>query len=195
MVSKHHPACPILAVTTSKKVYNQLSLDWGVFPDITERKDSTDEVFQQAVVRASESKLVKNGDLIVITGGMIADVSGTTNTIKVHIVGDILLEGKGITNTRASGQVSVIGKPEEVRGFNAGEIMVIRENTDEILAVMKNAAAIVTEEDADSQTAVVGKALGIPVVAGAHAATEILKSGTVVTVDGRTGRVYSGLKE
>jgi len=195
MVSKHHPACPILAVTTSKKIYNQLSLDWGVFPDITGRKDSTDEVFQQAVVRASESKLVNNGDLIVITGGMIADVSGTTNTIKVHIVGDVLLEGEGITNTRASGQVCVIGKPEEVQGFNAGEIMVVRETNDDILAVMKNAAAIVTEEGADSRTVIVGKALGIPVVAGAQAATEILKGGTVVTVDGGTGRVYSGLKD
>lgn len=194
MVSKYHPACPILAVTTSNNVFNQLSLVWGVFPDRTEKKSSTDEVFQQAVVKASESKLVKNGDLIVITGGMIADVSGTTNTIKVHIVGDVLLEGRGITNTRASGQVCVISTPEEVQGFNAGEVMVVKKNTDDTLAVMKNAAAIVTEEDIDSQTVIVGKALGIPVVANAQAATEILKSGTVVTVDGKTGRVYSGMK-
>lgn len=195
MVSKYHPACPILAVTTSKDVYNQLSLAWGVVPDMTEKKDSTDEVFQQAVTRASLSKLVVNGDCMVITGGMIADVSGTTNTIKVHIVGDVLVEGTGMTAGTASGQVCVINNPDDLRDLNAGQVMVIRKSTDEILAVMKNAAAIVTEEESESQTVTVGKALGLPVIANARSATEILKSGTVITVEGSTGRVYSGLKK
>ncbi len=195
MVSKYHPACPIMAVTTSRDVYNRLSLVWGVVPDITDKKDSTDEVFQQAVARASGSKLVANGDCIVITGGMIADVSGTTNTIKVHIVGDVLVEGKGVTTATASGQVCVILDPDDVRDVNAGQVMVIRESTDEILAILKNAVAIVTEEESESQTVTVGKALGLPVIANARSATEILKSGTVVTVEGNTGRVYSGLKK
>ncbi len=194
MVSRYHPACPILAVTTSKKIFYQLSLAWGVFPDITIRKETTDEVFQQAVIKASESKLVKNGDLIVITGGMIADVSGTTNTITVNIVGDVLIEGRGITQICSSGQVCVINNPDDVLNFNEGQVMVVKKTTDSILSAMKNAVAIVTEEDLDSQTVIVGKALGIPVVANAQGATEILKSGTVVTVDGKTGRVYSGFK-
>lgn len=194
MVSKYHPACPILAVTTSEDVFYELSLAWGVVPVKSQKRNSTDEVFQQAVHKSSESKLVKNGDLLVITGGMIADVSGTTNTVKVHIVGDVLIEGKGATDAAASGQVCVISNPDDIRIFNAGEVMVIRKTIDEILVLIKNAAAIVTEEDADSQAVIVGKALGIPVIANAEGASEILKSGTVVTVDGKTGRVYSGLK-
>jgi pyruvate kinase len=196
MVSKYRPACTILAYTASRKVFNQMSLSWGVLPDLAEKKRSTDEIFLQAVSKASASKLVKNGDLIVITGGMIADVSGTTNMIKVHIVGDILLEGRGVTKMNGSGSVCVINEDVDVQNFNAGEVLVIKKTTDEVLEVLKNAAAIVTEEDGgDSESVIVGKALGIPVVSNAPAATEILKSGTVVTVDGSTGRIYSGNRQ
>jgi pyruvate kinase len=196
MVSRYRPACPILATTASKKVFNQLSLSWGVYPDMTERKDTTDEVFKQAVAKAAESGMVNNGDLIVITGGMIADVSGTTNMIKVHIVGDILLEGKGGTLSRASGSVCVIQDPADLQNFNVGEVLVIHETTDEILAVLKNAAAVITEEsERDSKALIVARALGLPAICGADHATEILKSGTVVTVDGKEGVVYSGLRE
>jgi pyruvate kinase len=196
MVARYRPACPILATTASKKVFNQLSLSWGVYPDMTERRNTTDEVFKQAVSKATGSGLVKNGDLIVITGGMLADVSGTTNMIKVHIVGDVLLEGKGGSASRASGSVCVIQNPGELKNFNAGEVLVIRETTDEILTVMKNAAAVITEEnEKESQAVIVARALGLPVIFGAENATEILKSGTVVTVDGKSGVIYSGIRE
>ncbi len=196
MVSKYRPACPILAYTAYRKVYNQLSLSWGVVPDLAERKDSTDEIFLQAASRASASKILKNGDLVVITGGMIADVSGTTNMIKVHIIGDVLLEGKGLTSVTGSGSVCVIREDDDLLNFNAGEVLVIRRTTDDVLALIKNAAAVVTEEDgADSESVIVGRALKIPVIANAHAATEILKGGTVVTVDGKTGKIYAGKRQ
>jgi pyruvate kinase len=195
MVSKYRPACPILAYTAYRKVFNQLSLSWGVVPDIIERKDTTDEIFHQAVSRASASKILKNGDLVVITGGMIADVSGTTNMLKVHIVGDVLLEGRGITNVRSSGSVCVIIEDENIQNFNAGEVLVIKKTTDEIMVLLKNAIAVVTEEEGDSESVIAGKALGIAVVSGAPAATEILKSGTVVTVDGRSGKIYAGNRQ
>jgi pyruvate kinase len=191
MVSKYRPASPILAYTAYRKVFNQLSLSWGVVPDIIERKDTTDEIFHQAVSRASASKILKNGDLVVITGGMIADVSGTTNMLKVHIVGDVLLEGRGVTNARGSGSVCAIIEDEDIQNFNAGEVLVIKKTTDEIMVLLKNAIAVVTEEG-DSESVKAGKAMGIAVVSGASGATEILKSGTVVTVDGRSGKIYAG---
>jgi len=196
MVSRYRPACPILATTASRKVFNQLSLSWGVYPDMTERKNSTDEVFKQAVAKAAESSMIKSGDLVVITGGMIADVSGTTNMIKVHIVGDVLLEGKGGAPYRTSGSVCVIQTPADLIHFNVGEVIVIRNTSDEVLSVLRNAAAVVTEEpERESQAVIAARALGIPAVSDAENATEILKSGTVVTVDGKKGVIYSGIKK
>ena len=46
----------------------------------------------------------------------------------------------------------------------------------------------------DSHAAIVGQALGIPVIVGALGATKILKSGTAVTVDAKRGMVYCGEK-
>lgn len=195
MVSRYRPACPILATTTRVKVFNQLALSWGVFPILTERKRTTDEVFQQAVAVASESDIVKTGDLIVITGGMIADVSGTTNMLKVHVVGDILLEGRGTTGLAASGPACVITGEEDIRNFNGGEILVVDAAVDEVLVLLKNASALIIEEDRiDARTRAEGKRLNIPIIIGAKGATDIIKSGIIVTVDARSGRVYSGVK-
>jgi len=75
MVSKFRPSCPIIATTVSKKVYRQLALSWGVYPMLSDLKETTDELFEEAVDRALESGIVKNGDLVVITAGVPVGVS------------------------------------------------------------------------------------------------------------------------
>lgn len=54
---------------------------------------STDDLIHHAVQKAVEADLLKNGDLVVITAGVPLGVSGTTNLMKVHIVGDVLVTG------------------------------------------------------------------------------------------------------
>lgn len=90
MVCKFRPACTIIATTPNTRVQRQLNLSWGVIPlhSVTETK--TLEVFEQAVEIATQHGLVNNGDLVVITGGIPAGIPGTTNALKVHIVGSIL---------------------------------------------------------------------------------------------------------
>ena len=195
-VSRYRPACPIIATTVSEKVCRQLALTWGVVPLVSEVQGSMEELFDRAVENASGTGIVQSGDLVVITGGMPLGVSGTTNILKIHIVGDVLVEGRGITRAVASGNTCVISDdPGSIRDFNAGDIIVIHRTTDEILPVLKNASAIITEEDnPDSKAAVVGRALEIPVIIGAENATGILKSGIVITVDAAKGLVYSGVK-
>lgn len=197
VVSKYRPACPIIAATVSEKVFNQLALSWGIFPVLADFKETTDEVFEQAIEKASETDMLKNGDLVVITGGMPVGVSGTTNALKVQIIGDVLLEGKGINKLSRSGNLCVVQENENaIEYFNAGDVIVIAKTTDDILPVLKNSAAIITEEDGESSKAVtVGLALEIPVLTNAIDATKILKSGTIVTVDASKGLVFSGVKQ
>jgi len=97
-VSKYRPSCPIVAATMSKRVFNQLSLAWGVIPILTEIKGSTDEIFDQAIEGTFKSGIIKNGDLVVITGGTPVGFSGTTNTMKIHVVGDVLLQREQIAD-------------------------------------------------------------------------------------------------
>lgn len=194
MISRYRPVCKIIASTPLVKVYNQLALSWGVCPMLAVEAKTTDEIFENAVDNAVKACMVANGDLVVITGGMPVGVSGTTNMIKIDIVGDILLEGKSINGLSSTGILCVIADNKSMLDdFNGGDILVIKKSSDSILHLIKNASGVITEEDGqDSPAAIVGKALDIPVITNAEKATERLTSGTVVRIDGGKGQILSG---
>ena len=68
-LSKFRPTCPIIAPTLSVKARRQLNLSWGVIPIMSETRKNTDELFDHAVECAQKTGLIKDGDLVVITGG------------------------------------------------------------------------------------------------------------------------------
>ena len=148
-------------------------------------------MFDNGVEKALESGLVKNGDLAVITAGMPAGISGTTNTLKVHIVGKVLVQGVGIGTACATGELCVAQNAKEAMDkFSDGNILVVPFTDNSMLPIIKRASAIVVEEPGQScHTATVGLALDIPVVVGADNATKILKSGSVVTIDSERGLI------
>ena len=191
MIARFRPACPIIATTANPKVQRQLNLSWGVMPYLVGISNTTDEMFDSGVEKALESGLVKNGDLAVITAGMPAGISGTTNTLKVHIVGKVLVQGVGIGAACATGELCVAQNAKEAMDkFSDGNILVVPFTDNSMLPIIKRASAIVVEEHGQScHTATVGLALDIPVVVGAENATKILKSGSVVTFDSERGLI------
>ena len=192
MVARYRPGCEIIAPTTSINAFYQLSLSWGVYPILVDKKKNFDETFDEAVKKAAGTDLIDDGDLVLITCGLSANVSGITNTLMIQIVGDVLAKGKGINKLTATGNLCVVDK-DGVAGaeFNAGDIIVIKKTTNEVLPLLKHASAIITEEGDDSDSIVVGKALEIPVITNVVDATEIFKNGTVVTVDASKGYVLN----
>lgn len=190
-ISKYRPDMPIIGCTTREKTYRQLAMSWGVAPMRMQEEDQLDQLFSHAVKSAQEKGLVNSGDLVVITTGVPLGISGTTNLIKAHIAGDVLVTGTGVGELSACGNVCVARTEEEaLKRFRSGDILVIKQTANSILPLMKSAKAIVTEEAGmNSHAAVVGLALDIPVIVGAEHATNILKSGTIVTVDAGQGIV------
>jgi len=198
MISKFRPACPIVGCTPNEQTYRQLSLSWGVIPVSSEEKYSTDELFAHAIECALDAGVVRNGDLVVLTAGVPVGVSGTTNILKVDIVGDILVTGVGngvMTETECSGNLCVCNDEDEaLSSFKDNDILVIPFTTNKTLHLLRKAKGIITEEaGTTSHAAIVGLTLEIPVITGAAAATDILKSGTTVTIDSAHGLVYSGV--
>lgn len=194
MISRFRPECPIIATTISKKVQRQLALSWGVYPFLVTEVSTTDEMFDMGVDKALETGLVRNGDLVVITAGIPVGVSGTTNILKVHIVGKVLVQGSGLNNGAITGELCVVRDPKEAFDkFTEGNIIVAPFTNNEMLPVLKRASAIVVEEEGiGSHAAIVGMTLEIPVIIGAYNATQILKNGSVVTIDSERGLVYYG---
>lgn len=197
MISKYRPECPIISGTTDPTVQRQMNLSWGVVPIMIDEKDNTDSLFDHVVDVARKEKLVKNGDLVVITAGVPLGVSGTTNLLKVQLVGDVLVSGMGVTKGSVCGNLCVCTDEEDAeKSFKKGDILVIPQTSNKILHILKYADAIITEDGGmNSHAAIVGLALDKPVIVDAHNATKILKSGTTVTVDATRGIVFSGIEK
>ncbi len=191
LISKFRPSCPIIAPTTNQKTRRQLNLSWGVLPITSELRDNSDELFEHAVECAAKTNLLKTGDLVVITGGVPLGMSGTTNIMKVHLVGHVLVSGEGINKLETTAEVCVARNKDELKeSFKVGDIVVTKNTTKDMVPFLKKASGIICEDSGDN-AAIIGMALDIPVITGAMGATKILKSGTVVTMDGAHGHVYS----
>jgi pyruvate kinase len=83
-VAKHRPRAPVVAVSPSIDVVNQLALAWGVQPYLITPARDTDDMFSKAVAVARASGLAGSGNKVIITAGVRVNVPGTTNLIKVH---------------------------------------------------------------------------------------------------------------
>lgn len=86
VVSTFRPKAPIIACTSAERVARSLSLSWGVLPIVKERTDES-EVFKSAIDVSIKKGLLKKGDLIAITAGVPVGVGGTTNMLRIHVVG------------------------------------------------------------------------------------------------------------
>lgn len=194
MISKYRPVCPIISGTTDPKVHRQMNLSWGVVPIMVEEKKNTDDLFDHVVNVARKENLVKDGDLCVITAGVPLGISGTTNLLKVQLVGDVLVSGEGIGTGCVSANLCVCSCAEEaIRNYKPGDILVIPQTDNSLLPLIKSCAGLVTEQGGEnSHAAVVGLALEKPVIVNAESATHLLKSGTTVTVDATRGIVFNG---
>jgi pyruvate kinase len=193
-VSKFRPNKPILAVTPHVDVARQLQLVWGVRPLLVLNLPSTGQTFQAALNVAQEKGLLRQGDLVVMTAGTLQGVAGSTDLIKVDLVTSVLGKGTGIGQGAVSGRARVTQGISDLGGFNPGEILVVSKTSADYVDAIRKASGIVTEEDSlTSHAAVIGLRLGVPVIVGVKNATEIIRDGTILTLDVQRGLVYSGM--
>lgn len=194
LLSKYRPQQPIIACVMREQVQRQLSLSWGITPLMMSLAHSTDELIEMSTALAKENGYLHNGELAVVTAGVPVGVSGTTNMIKIHMVGNCLATGVGVgpeNNDVASGKACVCRTMDEVRAkFKPGMVLVVSSTSNEMLSFVRDAAALVVEEPGlNSHAAIAGKALLKPTVVGAAGATSHIRDGLMVAVDCAHGSV------
>ena len=86
-IARYRPGCDILACATNENLCRRLNLVWGVAPILGEDEFDTFALFDKCVDRAMELNYLDKGDTTVITAGLPLGIPGTTNMIKVQIVG------------------------------------------------------------------------------------------------------------
>ena len=196
LLSKYRPQQPIIACVMREQVQRQLALSWGITPLMMPLAHSTDELIEMSTSLAKENGYLHNGELAVVTAGVPVGVSGTTNMIKIHMVGNCLATGVGVGRenadvTSATGKACVCRTLEEVRAkFKPGMVLVVPSTSNEMLSYVRDAAALVVEEPGlNSHAAIAGKALLKPTVVGAAGATSHIRDGLMVAVDCAHGSV------
>ncbi|MCL6472812.1 MAG: phosphoenolpyruvate synthase [Firmicutes bacterium] len=107
--------------------------------------------------------------------------------------GEVLLEGIAASSGMASGTVKIVYTKEELDKVKQGDVLVTPMTNPDFVPAMRRAVAIVTDLGGrTSHAAIVSRELGIPSVVGTGKATQILKDGEMITVDGARGIIFSG---
>jgi pyruvate kinase len=198
LLSKYRPQQPIIACVMKEQVQRQLSLSWGITSLMMPLAHSTDELIEMSTALAKENGFLHDGELAVVTAGVPVGISGTTNMIKIHMVGNCLATGVGVGPenaevSNATGKACVCRTLDEVHAkFKPGMVLVVPSTSNEMLNYVRDAAALVVEEPGlNSHAAIAGKALLKPTVVGAVGATSHIRDGLMIAVDCAHGSVQS----
>lgn len=174
MVAKRRPKVPILAVTTNESVARELAPVWGVRTTLLERAETVDQLIYFSAAVACREGILSPGDLAVITAGTPPWVTGNTNVIKLHRVGQALVKGEGRGKGCYIGEVT--HNPKEA----TNKVLVVHDPSE---TLPEGATCVVVEGAGNLPAGVMG-------VVGAGKAKESLKEGQLVVVDCEEGVVY-----
>ncbi|BEJ46051.1 pyruvate kinase [Staphylococcus epidermidis] len=193
-ISKYRPHSDIIAVTPSEKTARQCAIVWGVNPVVKEGRKTTDALLNNAVATAVETGRVSNGDLIIITAGVPTGEKGTTNMMKIHLVGDEIAKGQGVGRGSVVGHTIVADSASDLEGKDLSDKVIITNSVDETLVpYVEKAIGLITEENGiTSPSAIIGLEKGIPTVVGVEQATKEIKNDMLVTLDASQGKVFEG---
>lgn len=115
-----------------------------------------------------------------IVGAVIEDEKNTEN----HIFG--IAASSGI----ATGPVKIIRDANEFSQFAPGDVLVCKMTTPLWTSLFQDAKAIITDTGGIlSHAAIIAREYGIPAVLGTRTATERLRDGDIITVDGSSGKI------
>jgi pyruvate kinase len=192
-VSKYKPQMPTYAVTNDGNVIDRLTLSWGIFPVHIGKPPNLDSLIDEAVNSCLKKGYIKNGDLIVITAGILTGIPGGTNIMKIHVVAKEIAQGMGIGKGIIKGMIKVIPTAADFNRIEKGDVIAIKEADIDRIDDIKKASAILSEESGlTSFSAIIGREMDIPVIVGLKDATSRFKDGMKVTIDTVSGLVYEG---
>ena len=193
-ISKYRPHSDIIAVTPSEHTARQLALVWGAYPVVKKGRKTTDDLLNNAVATAVATEKVGNGDLIIITAGVPTGEKGTTNMMKLHLVGDEIAKGQGVGRGSTTGKTVISKTASDLEGKDLSESIIVTNSVDEsYVPYVEKVAGLITEENGiTSPSAIVGLEQGIPTIIGVENATKELKNDLLITVDANQGRIFEG---
>lgn len=199
LLARLRPKMPIIAFTPNAKSFHQMALNWGVQPVLdTQNCTSIGQAFEVSSQAALKENYVQYGDLVVLTAGRPFGVVGTTNTMIVENIGQVLLRGHAGKGKRIQGKVCLLLSPEGTDYQKAKDkILVIPKCNYMYLPFFMGALGVILEnhiEDDESEQHVLkcAEELNIPVLVRADGAFSALSDDLEITLDPEHKLVFQG---
>lgn len=197
LLSKFRPAQPIIAVTTTASVQRQLLLSWGITPLISPEVNDSEGMVQNAIRNALRQGLVKHGDRVVTAAGIPLRSPIPMNSIKVHILGNILNRGHRGMGAKTTGRVVKARTAEEARRhlrLDSSEILVTVALNDEYMGLLPGLRGVLMEDRSQvSPEELLQANREIVVIGEVPSAMTTLEDGITITIDGEEKIVYEGV--
>jgi pyruvate kinase len=201
LLSRVRPAMPIVAYTSNDKTFQQLAINWGVIPARLNESKSVDHAFKDASDYAIDNNIVSFGDLVVLTSGSPFWVSGTTNTLRVESIGDVLVRGHRAEGIRVHANITLVPSADSKKPYEVSDqIIVIASCNDSYLPLIQEAAGIILQNTVDDTKSerhllAIAKKLEKTALTRADGAFRTLREGQLVTLDPVKAIVYKGVIE
>jgi len=136
---------------------------------------------------------IEGGNVYITQSRPITTLNKSVSGTEQKISGKLILDGLAASHGVSSGKVKIIHDLKELYKVQSGDILVTKMTNPDMVVSMQKASGIVTDEGgATCHAAIVSRELGIPCIVGTKKATEVLKEGQLITVDGTNGKVYEG---
>ena len=201
MISRYRPEQTVIAVTPDPVVARQLMLYWGVASLHTKVADDSNEMIQNAIKTALDAGAVQISDRIVLAAGIPLFSPLMLNTVRVLLVGTVLIRGTGGGFARqdapkASGKIVRADSPLDALNLlkhRGGEILVCPSLTPDYIPILRMVAGVIVEGNSELPDSVLCMTNPDLVwLTNAAGATKKLESGLAVTIDGAQLLVYEG---
>ena len=135
---------------------------------------------------------IEQGEIYIVQSRPITTLADKKNELPA-LEGEVILSGMGASPGIASGKVRIVHDENDLNKVQKGDVLVAVMTNPDMVVGMQKAAAIITDEGGvTSHAAIVSREMGIPAVVGTGKATETLKEGEIVSVDGFRGKVHVG---
>ncbi|MDP1729188.1 MAG: putative PEP-binding protein, partial [archaeon] len=139
---------------------------------------------------------IETGKIYIVQSRPVTTIEKSKLVKNINLGGNVLLSGMPASPGVASGKVKIVHEMKDLEKVMKGDILVTKMTNPDMVVTMQRCSAIVTDEGgATAHAAIVSREMGIPCVVGTEIATETLKDGQIITVDGSNGRVYDGKAE
>jgi len=179
VIAKFRTTAPVIAFTEVPATLNSLALGWGIFPVLAQETKDTDGFLYEVENALIDRGYAQRGDLVVMSAGVPVGISGSTNMVKVQVLGHKFLRGRGVgSKVKLQGRLKNYGE-----AWDSGDILVLPKLDESIAAeAAKAKALIIINGDKDSEIEQLCLKYHLNAVIGAPGAAQLI-SGSFIELD------------